>query len=117
ARRGRDRGGEVLDRRGAADAGLEVAVGGAPERGLAEQRVQQAHDLGALLVDGRGIEVVDLGVARRAHRMRERAGVLDELAALEQAHVLDPLERAAAPGRGELLVAEYGESVIERERD
>src|SRR3712207_8253903 len=56
---------KILDRRGGAVAGLEVAVHAAPEIGLAEQRLQHAYDLGALLVDGRRVKIVDLAVARR----------------------------------------------------
>src|ERR1700758_1528066 len=62
----------------------------------AEQVGQHAHDLGPLLVDRRGIEVVDLTVDGGSHRMRERACVLDELMRAQVAHVADALDRARA---------------------
>ena len=75
-----ERGEEVLDRRGAAVVTLEIKIDAAPEAVAAKHGGEHAHDLGALLVDRRGVEVVDLAVALRAHRVRERAGVLGNCA-------------------------------------
>ena len=70
---------ELLDRRGLAVVAREIEVHALAEVVGAEQRLEHAHDLGAFLVDGRRVEVVDLAVERRPHRMGEGAGVLDEL--------------------------------------
>ena len=72
---------ELLDGRGLAVVALEIEVHAFAELLRPEQRLDHAHDLGALLVDRRGVEVVDLAIELRPHRMGERAGVLDELAA------------------------------------
>ena len=82
---------EVLDGGGLAVVALEIEVHAAAEIFRAEQGLQHAHDLGALLVDGRRVEIVDLDVALGSHGMRERAGVLGELVRLELAHVDDAL--------------------------
>ena len=86
-------GDELLDRRRLAVVALEVEVHALAEAVCAEQRRDHADDLGALLVDGRRVEVVDLDVAVGPHRMRERARVLGELVASQRAHVLDALHR------------------------
>ena len=90
---------ELLDRRGLAVVALEVEVHAFAEQLGAEQRVDHAHHLGALLVDGRGVEVVDLAIELRPHRMGEGAGVLDELLRAQAAHVADPRRRRASAGR------------------
>ena len=74
-------GDEILHRRRLPVVALEVEVHALAEAVAPQQRLQHAHDLGALLVDGRRIEVVDLDVAVRAHRMGQRARVLGELRA------------------------------------
>src|SRR3546814_13435684 len=78
-------------------------------------RVQHAHDFGTLLVHGQGVEIVDLAVFRWPHRMRQRAGILGELARAQQPHILDPLDRTRVGIGGELLIAEHGEPFLERE--
>ena len=72
---------EILDRGGGAVAALEVEVHAAPEILVADDRLEHADDLGALLVDGRGVEVVDLAILRRPHRMGEGARILRGTAA------------------------------------
>ena len=66
---------------------LEVDLHAALEGRLADQRVQHADDLGALLVHRGRVEVVDLEIAVGADRMRERPGVLGELRGAQAAHV------------------------------
>ncbi len=73
---------------------LEIEVHSRAKRRLADQALEHAHDLGALLVDGRGIEVVDLVIDLGPHTMRERPRVLGELRRAQSAHVPDPLDRA-----------------------
>ena len=47
--------------------------------------------------------------------MRERTCILLELRGAEQAHILDPLDRGRSLVGGELLIAEDGEPLLERE--
>ncbi len=104
---------------GLAVVAAEVLRDAALEAGAAHQRLHHAHELGALLIHGGGVEVVDGHVAVRAHRVRHRARVLGELHLAQEAHVVDALD-AAGRGRAghvlrELLVAEDGEAFLERE--
>jgi hypothetical protein len=71
--------GEVVAGHGLAVVALEVQLHAARKAVAAHQRVHHAHHLGALFVDGGGVEVVDLEVAVGPHRVRHRAGVLGEL--------------------------------------
>ena len=106
AGRVREAGEKILDRRCVAVMALEVEVHAGAKAVATEHGLQHAADLGAFLVDGRRIEIVDLTVAGRPYRVRERACILGELL-LPQAHdVGDALHRARAhvgrrtPGRG-----------------
>ena len=74
-----------------------------------------AHDLGALVVDGRGVEVVDLDVGVGTHRVRHRARVLGELALAQVAHFLDAHHRARVLVGAVFLVAVDREAFLERE--
>ena len=93
----------------------EVEVHPAAERLGPEQRVLHADHLGALLVDGRRVEVVDLLVFVGTHRVGHRAGVLGVLVAAQVLDGGDALDRARAAVARELLVAEHGESFLERQ--
>ena len=93
----------------------EVEVHAFAEIVRAEQRLEHAHDLGALLVDGRGVEIVDLVIERGPHRMSERAGVLDELVGAQAAHIADALDRARALVGAELLITKDREAFLEAE--
>ena len=61
---------ELLDRRRLTVVSGEVEIHAGTEVLRAEQRLDHAHDLGAFLVDGRGVEIVDLVIERRPYRMR-----------------------------------------------
>ncbi len=106
---------EVLDGHRLVVVAGEVEVHAAAEGGGADQGADHAHHLGALLVHGRGVEVVDAHVAVRPDRMGERAGVLGELPGAQAAHVGDALDRGRALVGGELLVAEHGQALLEGE--
>ena len=106
---------EILDRHRLAVVALEIEVHALAEAVLAEDRLQHAHHLGALLVDGRGVEVVDLGIDLRPDRMGEGAAILGELPRLERAHVGDALDRPRAHVGGELLVAIDRQAFLEAE--
>ena len=82
---------EIVAGHGLAVVALEVQVHARAEAVAADQRLHHAHDLGALLVDGGGVEVVDLQVAVGPHRVRHRAGVFGELRRAQRPHVLDAL--------------------------
>src|SRR5919205_558505 len=64
----------------------EVEVHALPEAIAPDDGLDHAHELGALLIDGGRVEIVDLHVAARPHGGRERACVLGELALLQLAH-------------------------------
>ena len=109
-------GDEVLDRRRLAVVALEVEVHALAEALAPEQRLEHAHDLGALLVDGGRVEVVDLDVASRgapdgrAGRRPRGTG-----AACSCRTSSDALHRGRALVGGELLVAEDGQPFLEAE--
>jgi len=108
-------GDKILDRRRVPVMPLEIKVHAAAEARAAEQHAEHAHHLGAFFVDRRGVEVVDLVIERRPHRVGEGACVLDELIGAQPAHVDDALDRARALIGGELLVAEDGEAFLQAE--
>ena len=56
--------------------------------------MQQADHLGALLVHGGSVEIVDFDVGGGAHGMGEGTRVLGKLALAQRPDVLDPLHRS-----------------------
>ena len=94
---------------------FEIEVEPFAESLAAEQRLQHAADLGALLVDGRRVEIVDLDEGRRPHRVGEGPRVLRELMGLQDARIDDALDRAGAHVGGEFLVAEHGQPFLQAE--
>ena len=108
-------GDEVLAGHRLAVVALEVELHAALEGRLADQRVQHADHLGAFFIHGCRVEVVDLEVTVRPHRVSERPGILQELAGAQTAHVGNSLDRARMQVGGELLVAEYREAFFQRE--
>ncbi|MDR8895039.1 hypothetical protein FEP69_04405 [Burkholderia multivorans] len=112
---------EIVAGDGLAVVALEVEVHPLAEAVATEQRLIHPHDFRAFFVDGHRVEVVDLDVAFRTHRMRHRAGVLGELQLAQHAYVLDTLDRARGRfeivagghvGR-ELLVAEHRQAFLQ----
>src|SRR3546814_18794443 len=53
----------------------------------ADHRRHHADDLGALVINGRGVEIADFLIAIRADRVRERPGILGELRGAQQADI------------------------------
>ena len=92
---------------------VKVEVGALAEARRAQEAVQHAHHLGALLIDGGSVEVVDFYVGGRAHWMGHGAGVLRELDAAQKGDIADPADACRAQVRGELLVAEDGEALLQ----
>ncbi len=105
---------EIFQRGGVAIVSREIQIHAVAEAFTAQSSGHHAHQLRALLVDGGGVEVVDLTVLRRAHRMRQRAGVFRELRATQQPNVFDALERRRVHVSGELLLAENREAFLQR---
>ena len=93
----------------------EIKIHAGAKRLGADQALQHAHDLGAFLIDGRGVEIADLVIDLGAHIMRQRAGVLGELRRAQRAHVADALNRRGAHVSGKFLVAEDGQPFFEAE--
>ena len=93
----------------------EIKIHAGAKRLGADQALQHAHDLGAFLIDGRGVEIADLVIDLGAHIMRQRAGVLGELRRAQRAHVADALNRRGAHVSGKFLVAEDGQPLFEAE--
>ena len=111
----RETGEEILDRRRRAVKAREIEIHPASEGLRADQRLQHAHDLGALLVDGRGVKIVDRPIGVGAHGMGERACILDELREAQRSDVVDALDGARAHVGGKLLVAIDGQAFLEAE--
>src|SRR3546814_12117179 len=71
------------------------------EAGLAEPGMHHADDLGALLVDCRRVEIVDGDIRIRPHRMRQRPGILGELAGAQD-------RKSGGSGKGVAVRVELG---------
>src|SRR3546814_2668373 len=69
----------------------------------------------SLLVDGAGVEVVDLDVGVGPHRMRGRAGILGKLYGAQQPDIGDALDAAVVHIGRELLVAEHRQAFLQRQ--
>ena len=106
---------ECLDRRCLSVVTAEVEIHAGPESLVADEALEHAHDLGALLVDGGRVEVVDLVIEARAHRMGEGAGILGKLVRLQQPDVGDALDRTRAHVGRKLLVAEDCQPFLQAE--
>ncbi len=94
-------------------ADIEIHATAEPVR--AQQGVDHADQFGALVVDGRGIEIVDPQIALRPHRVGERAVVLRKLRGPQCAHLGDPAHRRAPLIGRELLIAENGQPLLQRQ--
>src|SRR5690348_15526339 len=94
---------------------VEIKVCARAELVRTEHRMEHADDLGALVVDGRRVEVRNLDIAVRSDRMRKRALVLWKLNSTEDAHILNPLDRCASHISGKALVPEDGEALLQAE--
>ena len=60
---------------------------------FAQQRMQHADHLSALLIHRQGVEVVHLDNLIRPNRMRHRAGIFGELQTAHSTHVIDAVDR------------------------
>ena len=108
-------GDEFLDRRRRAVAALEIEVHAALEGVVADQHLEHADHLRALLIDGRRVEVVDFLVGARPDRMGEGPRILRELGRAQGADIGDALHRARALVGRKFLVAEDGQALLQAE--
>jgi hypothetical protein len=105
----------ILDRAGLPVMAVEIEGKRGVIRLRPHEKAQHADDLRALLVDGGGVEIVDLDIALGPDIMRERARILAELARAERQHIVDAFDRGAAHVGRELLIAEDGEALLQAE--
>ena len=87
---------ELLDRRGLPVVALNVEIHAGAKAIAADDLLDHSNDLGALLVDRRRIEVVDLDIAVGPDRMGQRACILGELMRFQLADIRNALHRARA---------------------
>ena len=104
---------EVLGGDRLAVVALEVQAHAGPEPLVAEQGVHHPDDLGALVVDRDGVEVVDFHIGVGTHGVRHRPRVLRELVGAQHPHVADALDRPRRHVGGELLVPEHRQPFLE----
>ena len=90
----------------------KIKICAATKVGLAQHRVQHADDFCAFLVHRGSVEIVDLGVFSRPHRVRQRSAVLLKLAALQQAYVVNALQRARMQIGAEFLIPKHRETFL-----
>ena len=70
---------------------FEVKITSSPEIFGPQQQSDHAHNLGALFVDGNGIEIRNLHIGVRSHGMRHRPAVFRKLYCLQKSNVLHSL--------------------------
>ena len=92
---------------------LEIEVHASAERLRADQPLEHADDLCALLIDRGRIEIADLVIDLRPHVVREGACVLRKLRRAQRAHVGDPFHRLGSHVGRKLLIAEDGQALLE----
>ena len=94
---------------------LEIQIHPLAEVLRTDQRMDHAHDLGAFFVDRGRVEVADFHVRGGTDRMRHRSRVLRELGGAQRTDFLDALHRSRIGVGAVLLVAEYGETFLQRQ--
>src|SRR6056297_925990 len=80
-----------------------------------EQGFEHTDDLSTLVVDGRGVEVVDFNIRLRTHRMRHGASIFGKLILAQQDDIINPLDRSRLNIGGKLLVAQHGQPFFQAE--
>ena len=103
----------ILDGRCIAIMPVEIQGQGPVVIGVPHQPLQHPDHLGALFIDRRGVEIVDLDETVGPHGMGQGPAILAELPRAQRQHILDPLHRVAAHVAGELLVAEHGQPFLQ----
>ena len=105
----------------------EVQIHALPKAFSPGKRLQHANDLRTFFVDGERVEIIDLLIGVRPNRVCHRARVFRKLRCAKHTHIVDPLDRAGARSSrwafalrshhvgGELLIAKYRETFLERE--
>ena len=82
---------------------------------IAHQSFEHADHFGALFVDRRGVEIVDLDKAFGARRMGQRAAVFAKLPCAQGQHIFDALNGMAAHVARKLLIAKNGQPLFQTE--
>ena len=94
-----------FDRRGLAIVPIEIEIHPGAEALLTEKGGDHADQFGALVIDRRRVEVVDLAIFLRPDGMLERPLILGKLQALQAPHRADALDGSLALVGREFLVA------------
>ena len=94
---------------------FEIQIRTAPEAFGPQQRVQHADHLGALVVDGRGVEIGDLDIVIGTDRVRQGPGIFGELHGAQRPHIIDAAHGSAALIGAELLVTENRQPFFQAE--
>ena len=110
-----DRADEILAGRRFAVMPVEIQIGALAEPLGPDHGQHHTDDLGALVVDGRGVEIRDFHIAVGPDGVRQRAAILGKLRGAQDAHILDPLDRLRSHMRAELLIAQHGEALFQAE--
>ncbi len=111
----RDRRAKIVAGHGLAVVALEVEVHALPEALVADEGRHHPDDLGALLVDGRRVEIVHRDVRLGADGMGHRPLVLRELTRAQLLHAVDALDGRGAHVLAEALIAVDGQSFLQRQ--
>ena len=104
---------EVLHRRGPAVIVAEIDVHPGTEGILTDNGLQHTDNFRSLLVYGSRVEVVDLDIACRAHRMGQRARIFRELVRAQRLYVGNAFHRARAHVGREFLVTEDRQTLLQ----
>ena len=73
----------------------------------AGERVNHADHFRTLVINGDGVEIVDLEIRRRLDRVRHRSRIFCELAGAQDIDVIDALGCGGIHVSGKLLIAKY----------
>ncbi len=106
---------EIITGRGLTVVPPQIKLHPGSEFLCAEQGLQHTDHLGALVVNGGGIEIIDLHIGGRSHRMNHRPGILRKLKLSQDPHIIDPLDRRRIHIRGKLLIAEDRQPLFKTE--
>ena len=104
---------EVLDRCGIAIVPLDVQLHALSKVVGAENGADHSDDLRAFFIDRSRVEVVDLAVAARAHRVGEGTLVLRELMGAQRPYFCDSLDCPRTLVRGKFMVAEDRQTFLQ----
>ena len=79
----------------------------------AQQRAQHADQFCTFFIDRCGVEIINRLVRIRLHRMRGRPGIFSKLRVTQHRCILDPFQCLGVQIRGETLISENGEALLQ----